>query len=106
MLIRAGSACPAVALLNMRQTAGPSMYWPPMPKPTMRRVNTSMTTSTQWLCSNIDSQRNRSTLLKAILGLCDEGEPGRTRDIRMTRDVVVCQDFAYDVLINLHRESM
>ncbi len=30
--------------------------------PMRRRVNWSITTSTQWLCSTTDSQRNRSTL--------------------------------------------
>src|SRR5262245_27851040 len=34
------------------------------PKPMIRRVNTSITTMTQWLRRSIDSQRNRSTLHK------------------------------------------
>jgi hypothetical protein len=32
------------------------------PKPTMRRVKTSMTSITQWLRRRIDSQRKRSML--------------------------------------------
>lgn len=45
----------------------PSMYSPPMPNPMIRRVNTSITTRTQWLRSKIDSQRNRSTLQRLSL---------------------------------------
>lgn len=50
-----------------RYPAGPSMYPPPIPKPMMRRVNTSITTSTQWLRSRIDSQRKKATLRRLSL---------------------------------------
>src|ERR1700730_662117 len=48
----------------MRQTRMPSICASSTPNPTIRRVNTSMTTITQKLFSSIDSQRNRSTLHK------------------------------------------
>ncbi len=53
---------PVMAWLNRRHRDGPSTYSPAMPNPTMRRVNTSMTTRTQWLRRRIDSHRNRSAL--------------------------------------------
>jgi hypothetical protein len=57
-----GLHCPVVAALNMRHTDMPSMHVGVIPKPMMRRVKMSMTSSTQWLRRTIDSTRNRSTL--------------------------------------------
>ena len=54
-------------LVDIRHTDTPSMYSPPMPNPMIRRVNTSITTRTQWLRSKIDSQRKRSTLQRLSL---------------------------------------
>ena len=43
---------------------------------------------------------------EAVLGLCEEGEPGRTRGARMIWVVMRREDSTHDVLINLHGESM
>src|SRR5665811_681929 len=48
--------------LGIRQTDTPQRSARSTPKPMIRRVNTSITTMTQWLRRSIDSQRNRSTL--------------------------------------------
>src|SRR5438552_13493326 len=56
------SGFPAMIWLNIRQTDTPQSSARSTPKPMIRRVNTSITTMTQWLRSSIDSQRNRSTL--------------------------------------------
>ena len=48
--------------VNIRQTDTPQGSARSTPKPMIRRVNTSITTMTQWLRRSIDSQRNRSTL--------------------------------------------
>src|SRR3981189_69920 len=48
--------------LNIRQTDTPQGSARLTPKPMIRRVNTSITTMTQWLRRRIDSQRNKSTL--------------------------------------------
>jgi hypothetical protein len=46
------------------------------PKPMIRRVNTSITTMTQWLRRSIDSQQNRSP--QAVLHMPDKApQPGR-----------------------------
>ena len=58
---------PAVARLNIRQAETPSMLADSTPKPTMRRVKTSMTSITQWLRRRIDSQRKRSMLQRLSL---------------------------------------
>src|SRR5450830_618603 len=57
-----GSDFPAMIWLNIRQTDTPQRSARSTPKPMIRRVNTSITTMTQWLRRSIDSQRNRSTL--------------------------------------------
>ena len=43
---------------------------------------------------------------QAILGLCDEGEPGGTWGVRMFRTVVSCEDPADDILVDLQAECM
>src|SRR5882672_6344889 len=48
--------------LNIRQIEAPQRSARSTPKPMIRRVNTSITTMTQWLRRSIDSQRNKSTL--------------------------------------------
>src|ERR1700694_1973410 len=48
----------------MRHSPTPSTAPRCTPKPTMRRVHWSMTTSTQWARRMADSHRNRSTLHK------------------------------------------
>src|SRR5712671_3363839 len=48
--------------LNIRQIEAPQGSTRSTPKPMIRRVNTSITTMTQWLRRSIDSQRNKSTL--------------------------------------------
>src|SRR5713101_5928660 len=58
--------------VNIRQTDTPQSSARSTPKPMIRRVNTSITTMTQWLRSSIDSQRNRSTLHRLSLA-----QPGR-----------------------------
>src|SRR5438094_1342970 len=45
--------------LNIRQTDAPQGSARSTPKPMIRRVNTSITTMTQWLRRVIDSQRSR-----------------------------------------------
>src|SRR5437773_2710556 len=57
-----GSDLPAMIWLNIRQTDTPPGSARSTPKPMIRRVNTSITTMTQWLRRSIDSQRNKSTL--------------------------------------------
>src|SRR5258705_2536858 len=57
-----GSDFPAMIWLNIRQIEAPQGSAHSTPKPMIRRVNTSITTMTQWLCKSIDSQRNKSTL--------------------------------------------
>ena len=59
-----GSDRPAIIWLNILQTDTPHRSVRSTPKPMIRRVNTSITTMTQWLRRRIDSQRNRSTLHK------------------------------------------
>lgn len=83
-------------LVNSRHRVGPSMCSLPMPNPMMRRVNTSMTTRTQWLRRRIDSQRKRSTLQRLSLvcarKLSQEGPLG----VGLLGTIVRCQDSAHD----------
>src|SRR5215468_8921622 len=51
-----------MACLNIRQSAKPSTTPRWIPNPMIRRVYWSMTTSTQYVCNAIDSQRNKSRL--------------------------------------------
>src|SRR5215813_14712763 len=44
----------------------------------IRRVNTSITTMTQWPRKSIDSQQNKSTLHRLSLHMPDKAQPGRT----------------------------
>ena len=62
-----GLGWPAEASLNIRHTDTPSIHAGTTPKQLMRRVNTSITTMTQWLRSRIDSTRNRSRLHRLSL---------------------------------------
>src|ERR1700704_884836 len=72
-----GSDFPAMIWLNIRQTDTPQRSARSTPKPMIRRVNTSITTMTQWLRSVIDSQRNRSTLHRLSFICPDKAQPGR-----------------------------
>ena len=70
-----GSDFPAMIWVNIRQTDTPQGSARSTPKPMIRRVNTSITTMTQWLRRSIDSQQNRSP--QAVLHMPDKAQPGR-----------------------------
>ena len=65
-----------------------------------------MTTSTQWLRSSIGLATKQIHAPEAVLGLREEGEPGGTRGARMLSAVVLRENPAHDVLIDLHAECM
>src|SRR5665811_1456637 len=73
-----GSNFPAMIWLNIRQTDTPQRSARSTPKPMIRRVNTSITTMTQWLRRSIDSSiptvaRCRYlTRLPAPMHLCED----------------------------------
>src|SRR5665811_1154085 len=73
-----GSDFPAMIWLNIRQTDTPQRSARSTPKPMIRRVNTSITTMTQWLRRSIDSSiptvaRCRYlTRLPAPMHLCED----------------------------------
>ena len=75
-----GRLWPEQAHLNIRHAETPSMLPGSTPKPTIRRLKTSMTSITQWLRSKIDSQPKKSMLQRLSLAWAinaSQEEPGR-----------------------------
>src|SRR5712692_4915841 len=94
-----------MAVLNMRQSSAPVTEPRCAPTPTRRRVNWSMTTSTQKLRSTIDSHRKRSTLhrLSVICPMNDNHEgpvPPRGGAITFRQHAV------YDVFVDINLERV
>jgi hypothetical protein len=91
--------------LNIRQTDTPQGSARLTPKPMIRRVNTSITTMTQWLRRSIDSQRNRSTLHRLSLHMSDKAQPGRA--IRSCLGSIVFREHpADDVFVDIDTKGM
>src|SRR5438874_12296376 len=91
--------------VNIRQTDTPQSSARSTPKPMIRRVNTSITTMTQWLRRSIDSQRNRSTLHRLSficpIKLSHDGTIGSCFG-----SVVFCKHPADDVFVDIDAKGV
>src|SRR4051794_18174495 len=72
-----GSDFPAMIWLNIRQTDTPQRSARSTPKPMIRRVNTSITTMTQWAAQEYRFAAEQIDAPQAVLHMPDKAQPGR-----------------------------
>jgi hypothetical protein len=97
--------CPVVAALNIRHADMPSIHVGPMPKPMMRRVKMSMTSSTPMAAQDDRFNAKQIDTPDAVFCLSDDGQPGRTIGIRLGSRVYG-EHASHDIFVDLNAKGV